>query len=145
MAGRLAAAARLAAAGLLVVLGGCSEAGIKTYPVQGNVELTGGDTKLLTGSFVEFVLDSDPLVRSSGKITPEGRFTLETIHAGQVVKGVREGTYKAQIVLADEDDEGVPKGRGKNPIHKRFCDYKTSGLSFTVPAKGEVTVSVSKS
>ena len=107
--------------------------------------VAGGDVKLLTNSFVECMLESDPLVRASGKITPDGKFTLETLHEGQVLKGAREGAYKARIVMADEDDEGVPKNRGKNPIHRRFFDFQTSGLSITVPASGTVTLSVSQS
>jgi len=129
---------------VLVGLAGCSRPAIKTHPIRGTLVLAGGDVKLLTGSFVEFMLESDPLVRASGKITPEGRFVMETIHKDQVLPGAIEGNYKARIVLADEDDEGVPKGRGI-PVHKRFLDFATSGLSFAVPAKGDITISVSKS
>lgn len=135
----------LLAPAVLLGLAGCSGAGIKTHPIRGKLELKDGDVKLLTGSFVECMLENDPLVRASGKITPDGSFTLETVHEGQVLKGVREGAYKARIVLADEDDEGVPKNRGKNPVHKRFLDFQTSGLSITVPARGNITISVSKS
>jgi hypothetical protein len=53
-----------------------------------------------------------------------------------------ERKYKARIVLADQSDEGVPKRKG-NPIHPRFLNFATSGLTFTVPS-GDLTVSLSK-
>src|SRR5437763_1783879 len=58
----------------LLGLVGCGS-GVKTYPVQGQVVLADGDISQLADSHLEFMLDSDPTVRASGKIGPDGRFT----------------------------------------------------------------------
>jgi hypothetical protein len=127
---------------LLVAVSGCGAHGVKTYPVKGKVEIKDGDVALLAGSHVELMQESDPDIRSSGKIEPGGNFSLQTQHQGKIVVGAPEGKYKVRIVLADESDEGVPKRKG-DPIHKRFLDFNTSGLSVTVPS-GDYTVSLSK-
>jgi hypothetical protein len=137
-------AARLAAGCVigLAVLTGCSGGGAKTYRVQGKVELKDGDVELLRGSHIEFKHDSDELLRPSGKIAAGGGFTVETLHQGKVLSGAPEGKYKARIILGDQSDEGVPKRQG-NPIHPRFLDFETSGLSVTVPS-GNLIVPLSR-
>lgn len=127
---------------IFVILAGCSNEGVKTYPVRGKVEIKDGDAALLEGSHVELMHESQELLRPSGKITSSGAFTVETLHEGQILSGAPEGKYKARIILADESDEGVPKRKG-DPVHKRFLDFQTSGLSFTVPS-GDYTVSLSR-
>src|SRR5688572_30500176 len=111
---------RCAAVVALALLGlaGCGGGGIKTYPVRGKVVLADGDVKELAGSHVEFMLESDPLVRSNGIIGPDGSFQMETLHEGKILRGAPEGTYKARIIPGDPDDEGVPKRRGQ-PVHAR--------------------------
>jgi hypothetical protein len=123
---------------------GCSGDGTKTHRVRGRLEIAGGDVGLLAGSVLECMLTSNPLMRASGKIAPDGRFELETIHNGKVLPGALEGTYQARIILADEDDEGVPKNRG-NPVHARYLEFRSSALSITVPTSGDITISLSKS
>lgn len=127
----------------MIVLCGCSGSSFKTHAVQGRVELTDGEAEALVGSIVEFMQDADPLVRASGKIMPGGTFTMETLHQGEVISGVPEGSYKARIILSDDDDTGAAK-KGGQPVHKRFLDFKTSGLSCTVPSDS-VTLKVSRS
>src|SRR5687767_9565768 len=100
----LRAAALLAVAGLLGALG-CGPGGPKTYPVRGKVELSTGDLAPLAGSHVEAALASDLDVRASGEIQPDGSFTLQTLHDGKILKGAREGSYKARIVLTEEDSK----------------------------------------
>ena len=128
------------AAGLLALIG-CSEAGPKTYPVSGTVALAGGDAQKLAGHHVEAALDSDPTVRASGVIGPDGAFTLETLQSGAVRKGAQEGTYRVRIVPADEGDDG--KKLKKPPVAARHFKFETSGLSFQVPANGNVTLELS--
>src|SRR5438105_5411280 len=131
------------ASGLLVVAG-CSSQTVKTYPVIGKVEIKDGDVAILTGSAVEFKHESDEFLRPSGNIDSSGNFTVKTLYQGQILPGAPEGKYKARIILGDESDEGVPKRKGKaDVVHKRFLDFETSGLSFTVPA-GDFKVAVSK-
>jgi hypothetical protein len=138
----LARSARMECCLALLILAGCSGAKIKTHPVDGKVELKDGDVALLKGSHIELMQDADSTIRSSGVIGQDGSFHLKTFHDGQFRTGAPAGTYKARIILADESDEGVPKRKG-NPIHPRYLDFSTSGLSFTVPS-GNVTVSLSK-
>jgi hypothetical protein len=130
-------------AGLILLgLAGCG-GGVKTYPVRGQVVLADGDVKQLAGSHVEFMLASDPTARADGLIGPDGHFDMQTLHEGKVLKGVLAGTYQARLILSGEDDGGAPQRRGK-PIHDRFLDFKTSGLSYTVPTSGDITVAVSR-
>src|SRR5689334_4028766 len=119
--------AALAALGLLGALG-CGRVGPKTYPVQGKVELASGDVRELAGSHVEAALAGDPAVRSSGEIRPDGSFSLQTLHAGVILKGARQGEYQARIILADEGG-----GRRRRPLDQRFLQFGTSGLTFRVP------------
>ena len=125
----------------LFLLVGCSGESVKTHPVVGKVEIVGGDVSVLTGSGVEFRHETDETLRPSGNIDSAGNFTVKTLHQGKIVMGAPEGKYKARIILGDESDEGVPKRKG-NPIHKRFLEFNTSGLSFTVPS-GEYAVKLS--
>lgn len=134
----VAAAAVLGLAALLGVLG-CGS-GPKTYTVRGKLELTGGDVQALAGHTLEAMSESDPTVRASGVIQPDGSFTLETLHAGAVYKGAQEGTYQARIILADDDKEAMRRARAA--LNARFLQFKTSGLTFKVPPEGEVTLKV---
>jgi hypothetical protein len=126
----------------IVALGGCSGDGLKTFPVKGQVEINDGDVQFLTGSHVELKHDTDEQLRPSGKITPGGSFAIETLHQGKILPGAPAGKYKARIILGDESDAGVPKRKG-DPVHKRYLNFETSGLSFTVPGSS-ATVSLSK-
>jgi len=127
---------------LLLALFGCGASGVKTCPVKGKVEVKDGDVALLAGSHVELMQESDPDIRPNGKIEPGGSFSLQIQHQGKIVVGAPEGNYKVRIILGDESDAGVPKRKG-DPIHKRFLDFNTSGLSVKVPS-GDYTVSLSK-
>lgn len=122
----------------LFALTGCGDNSPKTYPVSGKVALAGGDAQKLAGHHVEAVLDSDPAVRASGIIGPDGAFALETLHAGTILKGAREGTYRVRIVPAEEDDNG--KKLKKPPVAAKHLKFETSGLSFQVPTNGDVTL-----
>jgi hypothetical protein len=123
-------------------LAGCG-GGLKTYPVRGKVVLTDGDVKQLADSHVEFMLESDPMVRADGLIGPDGSFAVQMQHKGKLLKGAPEGTYRARIILSGESDGNGPK-RSQRPVHPRFLQFKTSGLSFKVPTSADVTVTVSR-
>jgi hypothetical protein len=139
---RIAVRALVIGSVALVLLTGCSGGGPKTHAVSGKVEVKDGDVAMLTGSNVEMMLETDETLRASGKIDAAGAFEVQSQIEGQLLKGAPEGKYKVRIVLGDESDEGVPKRKG-NPIHPRFLDFATSGLSFAVPS-GDYTVSLSK-
>lgn len=125
----------------LFALAGCGDNLPKTYPVSGKVALAGGDAQKLVGHHVEAVLDGDPAVRASGVIGPDGGFALETLHAGTILKGAREGTYRVRIVPAEEDENG--KKLKKPPVAAKHLKFETSGLALQVPAGGDVTFELS--
>ena len=128
--------------GLLAAsLVGCGRGGPRTYPVKGVVQLTSGDVKLLAGSHVEVALIDDPTVRASGEIREDGSFKLQTRHNGDTISGVRPGTYQARIILADDDQANLR--RAASALALRFRDFKTSGLSLTVPATEAIVLTIS--
>lgn len=129
----------LVMAGLIAAVG-CGPDGPKTYPVQGKIDLAGGDVGQLAGSTVEVSRTGDPDVRASGEIQADGAFTLETLHAGVIRKGAREGTYQARIILADDDP--ATRRRAAKAIDRRYLRFDTAGLALQVPAAGEVTLKV---
>ncbi len=131
------ALALVALAGLV----GCGPGGPRTYPVNGTVELAGGEVSALAGHHIEAVLDGDPAVRAAGVIAPDGSFVLETLDAGLVLQGAREGRYKARLLPAEEDADG--RKLRKPPVAAKYLRFETSGLSFEVPAKGTVAVRLS--
>lgn len=130
----------LAAAIVVVALPGCGGSGVKTHPVAGKIEVPSGDIKPLAGHTVEVVLDSNPAVRAAGQIQEDGSFELETLQGGSVLKGAVEGTYKARIVLAD-DDFGQRVAAAK-AIPPRYLQFEKSGLSLQVPAAENVSLKI---
>ncbi|AMV25315.1 hypothetical protein VT84_13020 [Gemmata sp. SH-PL17] len=133
---------RIIAAALgLFVLAGCNGNSPKTYSVSGKVALVGGDTQKLAGHHIEVALATDPTVRAAGVIGPDGTFSLETLHAGVVLKGAKEGQYQVRILPADEDDNGTKLK--KPPIAARHFKFESSGLSLKVPATGDVNLELS--
>jgi hypothetical protein len=126
----------------MLVVSGCSDAKVKTHPVNGKIQLADGDVAVLEKSSVELMPDADSTMRPSGVIQRDGSFQIKTFHDGEFLVGAPEGGYKARIILADESDEGVPQRKG-DPIHRRFLDFQTSGLSITVPSS-DVTLALSK-
>jgi hypothetical protein len=128
----------LAAALGLAALGGCGRSdGLR--PVIGAVTVP-GDVAVLAGSTVEVALESDPTVRASGIIEPDGRFHLDTLRDGAVRRGAPEGTYKARIILGD-DDPALQKKAAK-AVPAKYLRFETSGLTLRVPADGTVTLAV---
>jgi hypothetical protein len=128
---------RLLALLTLAPLAGCSADGFR--PVAGAVTVP-GDVAVLAGSTVEAALESDPTVRAAGTIDPAGRFTLETLRDGKVRPGAPAGTYRVRIVVGD-DDPNLQK-KAARAVPARFRAFETSGLTFRVPADGDVTLAV---
>lgn len=126
---------------LLLSIAGCGPSGPKTYPVSGKLDLPGGDVSPLAGSTVEIASAADPQVRAAGEIMPDGRFELETLHAGQMRSGALQGEYKARIVLADDDR--ATRQRAAKAVAKKYLSFETSGLTVSVPAAGDVAWTLS--
>jgi hypothetical protein len=105
------------------------------------VSLPNGEASALAGHNIEASLDSEPTVRASGVIEPDGRFKLETIQGGKVVTGAREGTYKVRFVLTD-DDTASPRKVVKKNVPARYFQFDTSGLTLKVPVDEAVKLEV---
>lgn len=130
----------LSALSALLVFAGCTSSGPAVHAVKGQVQLTGGDSTPLAGHIVEVALASDPQVRASGEIKPDGKFQLETLLDGKLQKGALEGKYVARIVLADDDPQ--QRRTAVQTIHPKFLRFESSGLGLEVPAKEPVQLQV---
>jgi hypothetical protein len=130
----------LVAAGLVVATlfgtTGCGPSGPKTHVVKGQVQLPGGDIKVLAGHALQVIQESNPQVQAYGEIKPDGGFALETYDKGEIRKGAYEGKYKARIVLADDDAE--IRAQAARAVPPAYLQFETSGLTIEVPAKSDV-------
>ena len=110
------------AVGVLPLSSGCGPP--KFYPVRGKVILKGAGP--LTEGEVRFRPDANHDLIATGKINKDGTFSLTTPSQSE---GVLEGTCKAAVVVAPR--------KGKLVIDKRFEDFDTADLQFTVTARNE--------
>jgi hypothetical protein len=131
----------VALAAVLLLAAGCG-GGPEVHPVRGRIVLKDGDVGRLADAHVEFELRGAPKVRADGLIAPDGRFEVQALHRGQVLKGMPAGTYWVRLVL-DDESKGAKKARPL-PVSRQFLRFDTSGLSVTVPAPGDVTVTVAR-
>lgn len=120
----------------LLLAAGCAAGGPQTHAVDGRLTWQAGDSSALAGNHIEAVQVQDPDVRASGFIGADGRFALETLEKGKLLKGALQGNYQVRLVLVDEGD-GAPR---KLKIPKRYLDTKTSGWSLQVPAREAVNL-----
>jgi hypothetical protein len=114
--------ALMLAVSVLPLASGCGPP--KFYPVRGKVILKG--VGALTDGEVRFRPDANHDLVATGKIKKDGTFSLTTPSQGE---GVLEGTCKAVVVVAPR--------KGKLVIDKRFEDFDTADLQFTVTARNE--------
>ena len=129
-------------AGAALLALGCSAGGPATHAVSGKLVLEGGDISVLAGGSVEGSLEGEPSVRASGEIKPDGSFTLETLQNGAIVKGARGGTFKARVILPDDDPKA--KRAAALAVNRKFLSFDSSGLSFKSPPEGPVTLRLAK-
>ncbi len=113
----LSAAAFLAAA---LAVSGC-DSGPKMVPVSGQVLVDG---QPLTVGFVQVAPDGHRA--ATGKIGPDGRFTLTTTKEGD---GTVTGTHKAAVIAV----EVLTPSSQKWHAPKKYADVKTAELTVTVP------------
>ncbi len=111
---------------------GCGPFGPATFPVSGKLDLQGGSSEVLAGSVIEASLVSDPLVRASGEVQPDGTFALETLHDGAIRSGAFEGTYIVRLTPPDDDAES--RKRAAAAIHSKYLQFNQSGLTIEVAA-----------
>jgi hypothetical protein len=108
-----------------VAISGCNGDRLTTYPVTGNIDITGvGD---LTAGEIVFTNDA---VTAKGQIQKDGTFTLST-YADK--DGAPAGKYEVYILGG-----AISKATSADPyaieyvIDPKFGDRKTSGLEYTV-------------
>lgn len=121
----------------LLFLVGCSKSD-EQVPVQGRVVFAQGDSSIIAGHSIEFAHTTETTLRASGTIGNDGRFSLETLHKGKLLKGAKPGTYNARLVFNDEGD-----GQTKRPaIPPRYLQFATSGWQATVPHTGDLEFTI---
>ena len=117
---------------LLILACGCDDGRVDTVPVSGVVEFADGEP-VRTGT-IEFQ-SLDHGTTSSGRIGPEGDFTLGTYEVGD---GAPPGGHKVIVVQLVIDDGTIDHvtdhGRG---VPQRFRGYDTSSLRAEVGDEGE--------
>ena len=121
---------------VLAVLAGCGEnpnPDIGTlYPVKGKVELANG--KPLTSGGVEFMATKGSLAVATGKIGPDGSFTLST----RDKEGAPATEYRVKIVPDPSSDIYTTRGKAKVldprklPYSAKYLDEQLSELIVTV-------------
>lgn len=118
----------LIVAALVMVVPGCGEDGVPTYPARGKVTFPDGTP--LEGGRVEFEpVASEHRVSARAVIQPDGAFELGTFQPGD---GALEGEHRAIVMppLPIGDREGMKSL--PLMIDPRFQRFDTSGLKFTV-------------
>lgn len=133
---------------ILTSVAGCGAAKPKTYPVEGKVVFK-GTGKPLTGGQVAFEpMERTPNVNTnaSGDIQSDGTFKLRTFEPGD---GAAEGKHKVAVLPPAQDmtsDLEKKTKQKKSPIDRKYSEYHSSGLEFTVssdPSKNKFTIEVS--
>lgn len=116
---RVRASLVLATLGLLAVTG-CGESGPEIVPVSGQVTIDG---EPLTRGNIQVIPQG--YRAASGKIGPDGRFTLTTYKAGD---GVVRGTHQVAI----SSHENITPSQQKWYAPKTYLDPTKSGLEITI-------------
>ncbi len=128
---------------LLAAACGCGGSDPKTYAVQGKVVYKGqaGNVGQLAGGRVRFQSLTDPAVTGLGEIEEDGSFALGTFFHDKSLPGVPAGRYKVRLDPPGDDDEGKAQ---RGLLHPKYLDFDKSGLTFTVPASGDLVLEVER-
>ncbi len=116
---------------LVALIAGCSNSNFSE--VAGKVLFEGNTQFEFADDVVELRSESNPDFIASGLIQPDGSFKVESLVQGKVVRGVPDGSYRARIVISDDD----PKRRDSvlKTLSKKFLSFETSELTVTVPGE----------
>ncbi len=121
----------------LLLVSGCGESTLPTYPVSGQVVFPDGKT-LPEGGQIKFSCDAvDPPLVAKGRFGTDGRFTLTTFREGD---GAIAGEHRAMVIpsVPGDREEGMSMAdytAALHPIDKKFKHPDASGLKFTVSAE----------
>ena len=112
---------------LLLLVSGCSDGRIPTYPVRGQVVFPDG-AAVRTG-IVELRSTQHPL-NARGKIDRDGNFVLGTYEAAD---GAVAGKHQVIVIqfLANDASPDFEHDHG-DPVDRRFADYGQSDLELEI-------------
>ncbi len=113
----------------VVLLSGCGDAGVKTYPVRGRVEFADG--KPVKYGRIEFYHAEHDLT-SRGTIEADGSFQLGTYSKDDGAPAGNHAVAITQLIMSGEAG-AMPHDHGKH-VDGQYADYLTSGIEFTVDA-----------
>jgi hypothetical protein len=124
-----------------ILFAGC-DSGPKVCPVKGQIVNKGkGQVKDLAGYGVQFQSVSDPAEMPGGTIEADGAFAMYTRVGGEVIPGVKEGTYRA-CLLAPSVEGGSPPPL---VIPRRYTSLDTAGLEYTIePGQNDLSLEVDR-
>jgi hypothetical protein len=108
------------------------------YPVRGKVLFKDGTP--LKGGLVVFESVDNPRVMARGDIGSDGTFSLGTKNPGD---GALPGKHR--VMVSPPPPSNAQQSKGPRPIDRRFEDFNTSKLVFTVePRANEFTIEVER-
>lgn len=114
---------------VVVLLSGCGNDGIRTYPVRGQVVFSDG--RPVKFGRIEFYHPEHDL-NSRGTIQPDGSFVLGTYSKEDGAPAGSHEVVISQLIMSGQ--AGVlPHDHGRH-IDARYSDYSTSGITLTVDA-----------
>lgn len=114
---------------MLLTAVGCNQ-NPTTYPVRGRVVYPDG--KPVTGGTLEFeTIGQKPTVTATAEIATDGQFTMGTYSADD---GALPGKHRAAVIADFEigTQEERPGIVPPETVHRKFREFKTSGLEFDV-------------
>src|SRR5947209_17999248 len=124
-------------------LSGCADKLPPVFPVTGTIVLKGGkgDVRKLKDMTLQLQSVTDPDEMPGATIQTDGSFTLYCMRGRKVVPGVKEGKYRARILISTGDYN--PEHPPTKLIPKRYLSFNTSPLEYTVaPGENQITVEI---
>jgi hypothetical protein len=124
-------------------LSGCAAKLPAVFPVTGNVVLKGGkgDVHRLKDMTLQFQSVTDAEEMPGATIQADGSFTLYCLRGKKVVPGVKQGKYRARIMISTNDYN--PDHPPTKLIPKRYLSFQTSPLEYEItPGENHITVEI---
>lgn len=127
----------------LVALAGCSSEPA-CYPVKGRVVYKGIETPLPWGGIITFVSTTPAGFEASGRIAPDGSFTLESSNGPGTVAGDHRVRIDPEVPDDPQSSANRTAARAKI-LDAHYLDAETSGLVYTVaPGENDIKVEVER-
>ena len=134
----------IVACACLTFVAGCgggpeqAKAPYPTFEVVGKVIYRDAshEVEALDRAKVWFQSKAKPDLRALGAVGDDGSFFMTVLDKDQTWAGVPEGEYRVCIQPPLDDETRTPL---RHVIHAKYQDFDSSGLSVTVPLKGDLT------